>query len=625
MKTIRLSMAEALVKYLNAQYIDDNGTISKLIPAVFGIFGHGNVTCLASALYDCKEEMPTYRGQNEQAMALAALGFTRAKNKKQFLAITSSIGPGSTNIITAAGVAFTNSLPMLILSGDYFDSRLSHPVLQQIEQEVDATSSASDCFKPLVKYWDRITNPAQIIGSLPRAIEVMLNPKTSGPVYLGLCQDTQAQSFDYPCRFFEKKIHKIPRPRACLEQIKEASELIKSSKKIVMLVGAGLVYSEARNELIKFSKQCNIMYGTTVCAKSAFFESDELYMGPIGVSGTKSINSLIKQADLIIAIGTRLQDFSTASWSLFSQNENLKFISINTSSLDASKHLSLMINSDAKEGLKDLSLACKGFKASQDFINIGLENKKEYSKYIEKRINEKDGENGLLNYANVVGTLNEFATKEDKIISASGGLPGELNTLWRNKAFNSIDIEYGYSCMGYEVSAAYGAALAKDTKEGKTKGDVFSLCGDGSYMMLNSEIYSSVLTGHKMIVLLCDNEGFGVINRLQVAQGGEEFNNLIKDCKHANKPFMIDFVAHAQAVGANASYVHNLNELKKALVMARKSEVSYLIHIKVSAYSWSEYSDAWWEVGVPQDSKKPKIKKARKVLEKDKESQRKGV
>ncbi len=615
METIRLTVGQAIIKYLNNQYIQTNEGEQKLINGTFGIFGHGNVTCIAEALYDIKEEFSTYRGQNEQSMALAAIAYARAKNRKQIMLVTTSIGPGATNMVTAAGVAYTNSLPLLMISGDVFDNRLSHPILQQVENESDATSSASDCFKPIVKYWDRITNPAQIIQSLPQAIAMMMDPRTCGPAYIGVCQDTQSIAYDYPVEFFEKRVHKLARPRASFDEIKEAANIIKNAKNPVIIAGGGVIFSEASNEVIEFANACNIPFGTTVSAKTAFLAKEELNIGPVGVSGTKAINLLLNNADVIINIGTRLQDFTTGSMSIF-QNKDAKFVSINTSRLDATKHRSISVVGDAKEVLKELIIECKDYKASVSLVEKAKENKKEYLKYVEDKVNEQ---NEIASYANVVGIINKLVTSKDRVIAASGGLPGEINIIWQTIGINTIDNEYGFSCMGYEVSGGYGSAIANK------KGENIVLTGDGSYMMLNSEIYSSVLSGDKMIVIVCDNQGYAVINRLQTNQGAEPFNNLIQDCKLTGSPFGVDYVQHAKAMGANGEFVEKLEDLEAAFLRAKASSKTYILHIKVSKYNWSEHSDSWWEVGVPEVNEKEKIREARKNYEENIKFQRRGI
>lgn len=615
MKTIKLTVGQAIVKYLNNQYIQTDNGEQKLINGGFGIFGHGNVTCIAEALYDIKDEFPTYRGQNEQSMALAAIAYARAKNREQIMLVTTSVGPGSTNMVTAAGVAYTNSLPVLMISGDVFDNRLSHPVLQQIENESDATNTSSDCFKPIVKYWDRITNPAQIIQSLPQAIAMMMDPRTCGPAYIGVCQDTQSIAYDYPVEFFEKRVHKISRPRASRDEIEEAASAIKNAKNPVIIAGGGVIFSKANDEVLAFAKNCNIPIGTTVSGKSAFLGDEEFNIGPVGVSGTKAINSLLNKADVIINIGTRLQDFTTGSMSIF-QNPQAQFISINTSRYDAVKHRSISVVGDAKEIVKELLIECKEYKADSSLMEEAKLNKTKYLEYVDFKVNEN---NEILSYANVVGMINKLATPQDRIITASGGLPGEINTIWQTKGQHTIDNEYGFSCMGYEVSGGYGNAIAN--KDGQNI--VFT--GDGSYMMLNTEIYSSVLSGDKMIVIVCDNEGFAVINRLQMNQGAEPFNNLIEDCKLAGEPFGVDYVQNAKSMGANGEYVDKIEDLEAAYERAKNSKNTYILHVKVSKYNWSEDSDAWWEVGVPEVSQKEKIITARKNYETNVKSQRKGI
>ena len=615
MATIRLTVGQAIVKYLNNQYIQTSKGQEKLINGAFGIFGHGNVTCIAEALYDIKDEFPTYRGQNEQSMALAAIAYSRAKNREQIMLVTTSVGPGATNMITAAGVAYTNSLPLLMLSGDVFNSRLPHPVLQQVEVESDSTSSASDCFKPIVKYWDRITHPAQIMQSFPQAIAMMMDPRTCGPAYISVCQDTQSLAYDYEETFFNKTIHKMAKPRADKNEINEAIKIIKNAKRPVIIAGGGVLFSKARDEVNVLALQCNIPFGTTVSVKTAFLAQDELNIGPVGVSGTKAINSLINKADVIINIGTRLQDFTTGSMSIF-KNKEAKFVSINTSRFDATKHTSLSVVGDAKETLIELIEGLKDYKADEKLIIEAKENKKRYLEFVENKINEK---NQITSYANIVGAINKLVSPKDRLIAAAGGLPGEINTIWQSLGINTIDNEYGFSCMGYEVSGGYGSAIAN--KEGQNI--VFT--GDGSYMMLNSEIYSSVLSGDKMIIIVCDNQGYAVINRLQINQGAKPFNNLIEDCKLKDKAFGVDYVQHAKAMGANAEYVEKIEDLKEAYLRAVESDKTYLIHIEVSKYNWTEDSDAWWEVGVPEVNEKESIRKARENYEVNVKEQRKGV
>ena len=614
MKTVRLTLSQAIVKYLNAQYILNEGREQKLFYGGFGIFGHGNVTCLAEALYDVKDEMPTYRGQNEQSMAMAAVGFAKAKNRRQIMFATSSIGPGATNMITACGVAYTNSLPLLVLAGDYFNTRLPDPVLQQIEQPYDSSISANDCFKPIVKYWDRITTPEQILKSLPLALETMLNPATCGPAFLALCQDTQAMGYDYPLDFFEKTTHSIVRNRADSDSLYKASDLLKEHSKIVVLAGAGVIYSEAQREFLDFVNTFKIPFVTTASAKSLCLHDEKYNIGPVGILGAKSANNLLKEAEIVLVIGSRLQDFTTASWSNFSSHT--RFIHINTCAMDSIKHRGLALQGDARECLRELKPLCENLRIDEGFLQKALGYKRDYNDYISQRISYSGGE---ISYAHVLGKINSLVGEKDRIILAAGGLPGEFNTIWRNKAFNVIDHEYGFSCMGYEVSGGYGSAIAhKD-------GDSIVLTGDGSYLMLNSEIYSSVLSGDKMIIIVCDNGGYAVINRLQVNQGGNPFNNLISDCKRAVDPFMIDFVSHAKSMGADGMFASNLGEFEKAFKRAKASDRTFVIHIKVSAYDWSEYSNTWWEVGVPEVSNKDSIKKARESFESGKALQRRGI
>lgn len=614
MATTKLTVARALIEFLSNQYIKIDGQEVNLFFGVFSIFGHGNVTCLSEALYDVRHKMPTFRGQNEQSMAMSAIAFARAKNRKQMMIATSSIGPGATNMITACGIAYTNSLPLLIISGDYFNNRFSSPVLQQIEQDFDPTISANDCFKPVVKFWDRITTPEQIIHSAQNAINVMLNPATCGPTFIGLCQDVQAKVFDYPNEFFKKTVHTISRPRPSKHSIEESKKVLKMHKKIFIIAGAGIAYSDAIVDFLRFANKFKIPFGTTPSAKSIALHHEGLNIGPVGILGSKSVNDLLKDAEVIIAIGTRLQDFTTASWSNF--KKDAIFININTSSFDATKHRSIAVIGDAKEAI--IEFMDMDIEIDSAFLKNAFKNKSQYDSFIESRVTQK---NHILSYANVIGVLNELVISQDQIILAAGGIPGEFNTIWKNKGQNVIDHEYGFSCMGYEVSGGYGNAIAMENKRGES----IVLTGDGSYLMLNSEIYSSILTGHKMIIIVLDNAGFAVINRLQNAAGSTSFNNMIKDCHIKNKPFMIDFVMHAKSMGADGVYVETIDEFKEAFKSAKNSEKTFLIHVKVDSSNWSEYNNAWWEVGIPEFELKDSIKKARENFNQNVQNQRKGI
>ncbi len=613
-KTVRLTVSQAIVKYLCNQYTVIDGTKVPLFAGVFAIFGHGNVTCLGEALEKVKDKLPTWRGQNEQAMALAAIAYTKTKKRKQLMIATSSIGPGATNMVTAAAVAHSNRLPVLILSGDIFDNRRPDPVLQQVENFNAPTLSVNDAFKPVSRYWDRITNPEQIISSFPQAIATMLDPADCGPAFIGLCQDTQEIAFAYPVEFFREVIHKIPRPRPDLGSVEDAVKLITNSKKPMIISGGGVKYSDAERELATMAINRGIPVSETIAGKGTFVHDHPAHIGPIGVVGSTSANNIAAEADLVIAIGTRLQDFTTGSWTVF--NKSTKFLAINTARWDANKHQALPVVGDARETLVELESRLCDWKAERDWLAKAKDEFAQWNALLDDH--QKPTNAPVPTYAQVVGMVNKFAGENDRMITAAGGLPGEVSKGWRVKNPNTFDCEFGFSCMGYEVAGGWGTAMALE--EGAVP---IVLVGDGSYLMMNSDIYSSVLTGHKMIVVVCDNGGFAVINRLQNYKGGKSFNNQIEDCKVV-EPFYVDFAKHAESMGALTRTVAGLGDLQTALDWARTTDRTTVISIKTDAYQWTP-GDAFWDLGVPEVSESQDVQLARKEQVSIRSKQRIGV
>ena len=613
-KSVRLTVSQAIVKFLCNQYTEIDGEKVPLFAGVFAIFGHGNVTCLGEALENVKDKLPTWRGQNEQAMALAAIAFAKTKKRKQLMIATSSIGPGATNMVTAAAVAHSNRLPVLIMSGDIFDNRRPDPVLQQVENFNSPTVSVNDSFKPVTRYWDRITHPEQIISSFPQAIATMLDPADCGPAFIGLCQDTQEIAFDYPAEFFREVIHKIPRPRPDEMSIKEAVQLIQSSKNPLIIAGGGVKYSGAEDELGSMATSRGIPVTETIAGKGTFTHEHSAHIGPIGVVGSSSANNMAAQADLVIAVGTRLQDFTTGSWTAFGRST--KFLAINTARWDANKHQALPVIGDAREAIKEIDSLLGDWKSTEGWLSQGKEEFAEWNLLLDDL--QKPTNAPVPTYAQVVGMVNNFAGENDRMVTAAGGLPGEVSKGWRVKATNTFDCEFGFSCMGYEVAGGWGTAMALE--DGSLP---IVMVGDGSYLMMNSDIYSSVLTGHKMIVVVCDNGGFAVINRLQNYKGGKSFNNQIEDCK-VIEPFYVDFAKHAEAMGALTRTVTGLGDLQTALEWARTTDRTTVIAIKTDAYQWTP-GDAHWDLGVPEVSERPEIQEARKEQESIRSKQRIGV
>jgi len=619
METIRLTTAQAIVKYLIAQRTVIDGESAPLFPGVFAIFGHGNVTCLGHALEEAKDELPTWRGQNEQGMALAATAYAKAMRRRQIMVATSSVGPGATNMVTAAGVAHANRLPLLLIAGDTFASRLPDPVLQQVEHFDAPSTTVNDAFRSVSRYWDRIMKPEQLVSSLPYAVQTMLDPATCGPAFLGLPQDVQAESFDFPVRFFDTTVHQIARPRADRNELVAAAEAIAAAEKPLIICGGGVHYSFAESELQAFAEAHNVPVVETVAGKACLLASHPLNSGPIGVTGCTSANALAAEADVVIAVGTRLQDFTTGSWTVF-RNENLRMVGINVARFDAAKHQSIAVVGDARESLTELTSALGSYRASDDWSDTAATETAQYHAYIDKIAAAVGAETGqaaeVPTYAQVVGAIDRAAGPDDVAVAAAGGFPGEVNNGWRAKALNSIDCEYGFSCMGYEISGGWGAAMALPEKT------ITVFVGDGSYMMMNSDLYSSVLSGHKMIVIVCDNGGFAVINRLQINQGGAPFNNLLADSKIVEE-VRVDFAAHARAVGCEAETVSTIAELDAAYQRAQASDRTYVIALQTQQYSWTE-GGVWWEVGVPEVSDRQAVLDARADLEVGKADQRVG-
>ena len=618
--TIKLTTAQAIVGWLSSQFIKIDGKEERLCGGGFGIFGHGNVTCLGEALYNHKEELPLYRGQNEQSMGFAAAGYSKYWLRKRFMFCTASAGPGTANLLTAAGLAHTNRLPMLMLCGDTFITRLPDPVLQQIENFSDPTYGVNDAFRPVTRYWDRITHPAQVLQTLPAAIATMLDPADCGPSFIALPQDVQGWTFDYPKSFFDRRMHQVRRQSPDKEEISSAAELLMSAKRPIIIAGGGVQYSGAVSELTNFAKIHNIPIVETIAGRANLLDSDPFNIGPIGVTGSNSANTIANKADLIIAVGTRLQDFTTGSWTVFSMDS--KFISINAARHDATKHLSLPIVGDAKLALTTLSKACSGFKASSKWMSFAQDERKKWDAYVSDNISVVN--NRPNSYAQAIGVVNRICDKRDRIVAAAGGLPAEVTANWRTLDIGTVDVEFGFSCMGYEIAGAWGAKIAQSQNEPEK--DTISFCGDGSYLMLNSDIYSSVLSNKKLIIILLDNGGFAVINKLQNNTGNESFNNLISDCPTINEPFNVDFEAHATSMGAIAETVSNPHELADAFHRAKASDRTYVIVMKVDPYEgWTAEGHAWWEVGTPHVANSDKVYDAHINWEKTRKRQRRGV
>jgi len=606
MKTIRLTAAQALVRYLSAQMNEDGETF---LAGIWAIFGHGNVAGLGEALHAAGEDFPTWRGHNEQSMAHAAIAFAKTLNRKRAMAVTTSIGPGATNLVTAAALAHVNRLPVLLLPGDVFANRAPDPVLQQVEDFGDGTISANDCLKPVSRYFDRITRPEQLLSALPRAFATMTDPADCGPVTLAFCQDVQAEAFDWPENFFEPKVWAMRRPQPDANELMAAIDAIKGAKKPLIIAGGGVHYSDATEALSSFAEQHQIPVSETQAGKSALPFDHKLNFGSIGVTGASSANALAEDADLVICVGTRLQDFTTGSWALF-KNPDRKLLSINIAAYDAAKHRGLSLVGDARITLEILSDALGEHQAAAP--NATLRDK--WLVAVDDATAAPSG-NEVPSDSQVIGAVQRSLDDDAIVVCAAGGLPGELHKLWKAKLPNSYHVEYGYSCMGYEIAGGMGVKMARPDRE------VVVMVGDGSYMMANSELATSVMLGHKIILVILDNRGYACINRLQIATGGESFNNLLDTARHV-VPSAIDFTAHAASMGATSEKVASIEQLEEAMVRARAATSSYAIVIDTDPMPTTEAGGTWWDVAVPETSTRPQVNDAHSNYKTQLKSQR---
>ena len=618
-ETIRLTTAQAIIRYLAAQYIEIDGVKTRLCGGGFGIFGHGNVSCLGEALYDHRDALPLYRGQNEQSMGFAAAAYAKYHLRHRFMFCTASAGPGTANLLTSAALAHANRLPMLMLCGDTFQTRLPDPVLQQLEHFGDPTLGVNDAFRAVSRYWDRITHPAQVIQSLPAAIATMLDPADCGPAFIGLPQDVQGWVFDYPVAMFAETVHRIRRQSPDALEVADAATALKAAKRPVIIAGGGVQYSRAAEELTRFAEAHQIPVIETIAGRANLLNDHALNIGPVGVTGSDSANTIAEAADVILSVGSRLQDFTTGSWTAFAQDAQI--VSLNVGRHDAGKHRSLPVVGDAKLGLAALAAGLDGYKAPADWVSQAQAERKTWDAYVAENVKPGNRPNS---YAQAIGVVNGLCDPSDRVVAAAGGLPAEVTANWRTLKPGTVDVEFGFSCMGYEIAGGWGARIAQS--EAEPDQDTIVFCGDGSYLLMNSDIYSSVLTSKKMIVLVLDNGGFAVINKLQNNTGNESFNNLFADAPTIPDPFAVDFEAHARAMGAEAETVSNPAELGEAFKRAKAADKTTVLVMKVDAYQgWTDKGHTWWEVGTPHITDNPKVRAAHEDWESSRSKQRIGV
>jgi 3D-(3,5/4)-trihydroxycyclohexane-1,2-dione acylhydrolase (decyclizing) len=603
MNTTRLTAAQATVRYLANQLVSDGQKTVTYFAGVWAIFGHGNVAGLGEALQEMRTELPTLRAHNEQAMAHAAIAFAKQMRRRRAMVCTTSIGPGATNLVTAAAVAHVNRLPVLLLPGDVYASRRPDPVLQQLEDFADGTRSANDCLKPVSRYFDRITRPEQLLDALPRALATLLDPANCGPATLAFCQDVQAEAFDFPVSFFAPRLWSLRAPRPDPYELEQLADLFRNAKAPLIIAGGGVPYAPTGTEaaLADFVSRTGVPVAETQAGKGSLAWNHPLNLGAIGVTGTSAANSAAAQADLVVGLGTRLQDFTTGSRTLFA-GPGCRLAQVNICSHDAHKHGAVSVVADVGATLTDLAAQLGDWRAPSVWTEAATGRIADWNNVWEKATAPVG--NGLPSDAQVLGAVWRKAADDAIVVCAAGGLPGELHKLWRTRRPGGYHVEYGYSCMGYEIAGAVGVKLAEPGRE------VHVLVCDGSYLMMKSELATSVMLGLKLIVTVLDNRGFGCINRLQQSIGAEPFNNLL-----APDVPRIDFAAHAASLGAWARKVASLSELEAALDQARAADRTSVIVIDTDPDSTTSAGGAWWDVAVPEVSNSKTVAQARTAYE----------
>lgn len=619
MQTVRATMAQALVRFLARQHVERDGVVTPFFAGVFGIFGHGNVTGLGQALQEV-DELRFHRPQNEQAMVHTATAYAKMKNRLQTFACTSSVGPGATNMVTGAATATINRLPVLLLPGDTFASRLPHPVLQGLEFPVAMDVSVNDAFRPVSRFWDRIIRPEQLLSSAPEAMRILTDPAETGAVTLCLPEDTQTEAYDWPSRFFEDRTYTIDRvlpPEAALQR---AIDLLRQAQRPLIVAGGGVIYSEASAALADFAETCGIPVCETQAGKGALPWDHPWNVGPVGSAGGLAANRLAADADCVLLVGTRFADFTSASRTAF-QHPDVRFIGINVASFDAHKAGALPLLGDACVTLIALCdrLKGSGYRTDERYGQEVRRVKEEWDEATDAILAVKTPDQ--LTQANVIGIVNETSEAKDVVVCAAGGLPGDLLKLWRPRDPKGYHLEYGYSCMGYEIAGGLGVKMAASERE------VYVLVGDGSYLMLHTEIVTSIQEGRKLVIVLLDNSGFGCIRGLQMENGTPSYGNELRfrdpasgDLDGATVP--IDFVRNAESLGAHAIEARNADELRAALERAKSADRTTLISVAVPIEERVPGFESWWDVPVAEVSEQPAVQAARAQYEAQRAKQR---
>jgi len=601
-KRVRLTAAQAAVRWLAAQQVQVDGRQVPYFAGAWAIFGHGNVAGLGEALYAAGDALPTWRAHNEQGMAHAAIAYAKQMRRRRAMVCTTSIGPGATNMVTAAALAHVNRLPVLLLPGDVYASRRPDPVLQQVEDFADAAVSANDCFRPVSRWFDRITRPEQLLDALPRALATMIDPATCGPVTLAFCQDVQAEAFDWPEDFFRQRLWHPRRQPADEDELEALVQALRGASRPLLVAGGGVPYSQAEAALAALAQATGLPVAETQAGKGALPWNHPCALGSIGVTGSSAANAAAQSADLVVGIGTRLQDFTTGSRRLF---DRARLFQVNAQAYDAHKHGATPVVGDALLVIEALRAALEGWRAPAGTLDAAAVQAWNASVDAATRAPE---DTVRPSDAQVIGAVQASFDEDAIVVCAAGGLPGELHKLWRAARSDGYHVEYGYSCMGYEIAGGLGVKFAAPDRE------VVVMVGDGSYLMMNSELATSVMLGRKLVVVLLDNRGFGCIDRLQRSTGSPGFNNLLADARHRELP-AIDFAAHARSLGAHAERVATLGELRAALGRARAADRSSVVVIDTDPGASTEAGGAWWDVAIPEVSDLPEVEAARRGYE----------
>jgi 3D-(3,5/4)-trihydroxycyclohexane-1,2-dione acylhydrolase (decyclizing) len=621
--SIRLTMAQALVRFLASQYVERDGVEHRFVNGCFGIFGHGNVAGIGEALFQEPQLLTYYQGHNEQGMVHAAVGYARMRNRLGIMACTSSIGPGATNMLTGAALATINRLPVLLLPGDVFASRAVDPVLQQLEVPGRGDMSVNDCFQPVSRYWDRIVRPEQIMPAAMQAMRVLTSQAETGAVTLALPQDVQAEAYDYPDGFFRKRLWHVARPEPDGRALDRAAAMLRAADRPLIVAGGGVIYSEASDALRRLVETTGIPIGETQAGKGSLPFDHSLNLGAIGATGTLAANRIAHQADVVLGIGTRWTDFTTASHTIFA-NRHVHFINLNVQEFDAGKNSGLSLVGDARAGIDALMPRLRGHAVDRSYRELAARLNQEWNREVSRLYDL--GHKPLPAQSEVIGAVNEAAGPRDVVVCAAGSMPGELHKLWRTRDPKGYQVEYGYSCMGYEIAGALGVKMAAPDRE------VYAMVGDGSYLMLNAEIVTAVQEGIKLIIVLVDNHGFNSIGGLSRSLGTDGFGtqyrfrkdgSLGRDGEMAPGAVLpIDLTANAASLGAEAIRVKTIEELRATLREAKQASRTTVIGIEVDRYEGVPTYESWWDVPVSEVSTVDAVKTAREGYESSKKEER---